>query len=512
MAGTPKSTPRALDTHWAASWLSRSLLVFPAVINGWAAITNRGEFRWIHAAAAVPLGLAGLGITRTMVVRRDLGYWQALIWAAGAVAFWLGSPRLNDMASQTVLGGMVLIAVSLHSGTILRATGALQLRRARYLVRQFMRRRDWPEDLDACRQIPEVRALREATRDEAGPVMPLLRHHLPSVRIAGLAALEFRRSWRTGQPEVVLELAKNDPVPEVRAAALLALGGIQQRLIIEEMATCLDDRSPIVRQAAIDALLWDCDNRWIWVRHAVHAALGNPATSRDGPLQLTFGRFSEAATSDLIAWSTEAGTLGLRATQTLARHYSQQLSERDDPQLFAHVIDLVLSPRTAAILRIELAEILRQHGRLTNDALELLLDPANPSSLRLLAVESLLQHGPHSQAIDSLRDIARHPNRELALQAALIVQRYLHVDMGLAIDQPLPQLHTRQAADVTRRVIQWAEQRANSPSRGSSHQQRPTGSGSRLASHSSALAQSPSRLSPSAELSDHDKKAPWEWD
>ena len=56
-----------------------------------------------------------------------------------------------------------------------------------------------------------------------------------------------------------------------------------------------------------------------------------------------------------------------------------------------------------------------------------------------------------------LHQVARQPNRELALQAAIIVQKYLQVDLGLAIGQPPPALHTRQAAEVTRRVIQWAE-------------------------------------------------------
>src|SRR5205814_9814721 len=67
------------------------------------------------------------------------------------------------------------------------------------------------------------------------------------------------------------------------------------------------------------------------------------------------------------------------------------------------------------------------------------------------------------KSIEVLGQVARQPNRELALQAAIIVQKYLQVDLGLAIGQPPPALHTRQAAEVTRRVIQWAEQAPAKP-------------------------------------------------
>src|SRR5262249_29764448 len=58
----------------------------------------------------------------------------------------------------------------------------------------------------------------------------------------------------------------------------------------------------------------------------------------------------------------------------------------------------------------------------------------------------------------ALRDVAKLPNRELALTAADVVQRRLGVDLGLALGQPLPPLHSRLAADVTRRLMRWAAQ------------------------------------------------------
>ena len=57
-----------------------------------------------------------------------------------------------------------------------------------------------------------------------------------------------------------------------------------------------------------------------------------------------------------------------------------------------------------------------------------------------------------------------HFNRvEPAIEAdtADIVQRRLGVDLGLPASQPLPPVQSRQAADVTRRVMAWAAQIEN---------------------------------------------------
>src|SRR5947208_10901904 len=80
---------------------------------------------------------------------------------------------------------------------------------------------------------------------------------------------------------------------------------------------------------------------------------------------------------------------------------------------------------------------------------------AHPAPLRMLAADALLIEDPYPPAIETLRDVARMPNREIALLVAQIVQRRLGVDLGMNLNHP-PDLHTRQAAEVTRRVIQWA--------------------------------------------------------
>jgi hypothetical protein len=105
----------------------------------------------------------------------------------------------------------------------------------------------------------------------------------------------------------------------------------------------------------------------------------------------------------------------------------------------------------------ELARLLRKDNLLPRDLHEKLLDTANPAPLRLIAAEALLAEGKHTAAVAALREVARLPNREIALATAEIVQRRLGTDLGLALGQPLPAVQSRQAADVTRRVMTWAQ-------------------------------------------------------
>ena len=159
------------------------------------------------------------------------------------------------------------------------ATGAL-------LAKRLADRREWPADLDSCRTLPEVKALREALHLDAAPALPLLRHSRPQVQIAALAALDFRKHWRPGQAEVVLQLALRAEEPAVRAAALSGLANIEDRMLIESLAEFLRDPSPQVRRSATESLLWDTSTRWPWIRHAVRRSLGDPLCQEDGPAPL----------------------------------------------------------------------------------------------------------------------------------------------------------------------------------------------------------------------------------
>jgi hypothetical protein len=440
-----------------ALFLFLFVLALPVVLLFLASLDAGDNMRpALLGGAAAHLVLAGV-LFRMAPSRPLLHSISCLPCVTGLIWLWLGKFGQQDPFTCLSLGLLLLTPACLFAVQTIAASGAPALRHAQILAQQLTRRTEWPTDLNACRQLPEARALREAIFHEAAPVLPYLQHPSAQVRVVVLAALEFRKTWRQGQPELVLALAQSDPMPAVRAAALLALGSMPQRALVETMAESLRDPSSEVRHAAAEALLWDIEHRWIWIRAAVHQALADPRFLKDGPLTVTTGGFSPQAVADISAWTTENGPLGIRSTQTLVEHYRQVLSEAPEPNELASLRDQIASPRTTAVLRVELAQLLHSHGLLTDELLEQMLHPTNPSSLRLLAVESLLQHQQIEQAVEVLRDVARQPNRELALTAAVLVQKYLHVDMGLQLGAPPPALHTRQAAEVTHRVIQWAQ-------------------------------------------------------
>jgi hypothetical protein len=440
------------------------ILLLPGGLLLLAGLANDGDVRLqqcIGAGIAALLGLAIYRATRRQPLRKPLAVMPAtfaLIW------HWSTQPSFdNDPFPHFVQGALVLMAVGIFAVQTLSASGAPSLGQGRRLAARLLQRTRWPADLNECRRLPEVRELKRASVEEAAPVMPLLFDPRPEVQIAGLAALEGRRLWRMGQADMALKLAQSGRQPEIRCAALAALSHVQQRLFVEAMAEILRDPDPTVRKAAAEALFWDCRNRWYWMRAAVHDALADPRLVKDGPLAIPSGIFPPPVVVDLIAWATETGCLGVRATQSLSLHYSQQLSAKADPELLGQLQAHIANPKTAAVLRVELARLLQSHNQLSDDLLLHMIEPTNPSPLRLMAVEVLLQMGPSEKAVNVLREVARQPNRELALAASVIVQKHLHVDLGLAVGEPPPPIHSRQASEVTRRVIAWAKQSDSAP-------------------------------------------------
>ncbi|HEV3145476.1 MAG TPA: HEAT repeat domain-containing protein [Gemmataceae bacterium] len=426
-------------------------LLFLASYSG-----SENQRTWLWGGAAAHLVFGGL-IFRMAPSRPLLHPISLIPCVTGLFWLWVAKPDFQSPFICLAQALLLLMPACLMAVQTVAASGAPALRRARTLTQRLARRANWPPDLNACRQMPEVRELRDAIFQEMGPVLPFLQHPCPQLRMVILAALEFRKTWHYGQPELVLALAQKDTVPAIRAAALLALGSVPHRQLIEPMAECLRDPAPEVRRAAAEALLWDIDRRWVWIRNAVHEALAEPRYAKDGPLTVATGSFTPQAVSDLTTWAGENGALGIRSTQTLIDHYRRQLAEQPEPMEIAQMRDQVASNRISAVLRVELAQLLHAHALLTDALREQMLHPNNPSSLRLVAVESMLQQGQEELAVEALRNVARQPNRELALTAAILVQKYLHIDMGLQLGAPPPALHTRQAAEVTHRVIQWAQ-------------------------------------------------------
>lgn len=384
-------------------------------------------------------------------------YLIALAW------LWFGD-RLEDWFTHFARAILLIIPLFVFGYQTLYESGAPALRRANILAERLANRKDWPTDLAACRALPEVKALRAALVFDAGPALGLLYHPRPEVRVAALAALEFRKEWRAGQAELVLQVAQRAEQPAVRAAAVAALGNVEDRLLIETVAQFLHDTSRDVRKAAAEALLWDTDSRWTWIRFAVRRILADPLFYSDGALNPEGQMLSAEAIKDLTAWCAEKGVLSARAAVTLAAHYNRALTERPDQELVETLRAHVADPHAPAVLRLELGKLLQMHQELDGPLLERLLDPANPAPLRLIASETLLAEFGDSPltgaAVAGLRDLARLPNREIALATADVVQRRLGVDLGLGLGQPLPAVHSRQAAEITRRVMHWASRQA----------------------------------------------------
>src|ERR1043166_6090487 len=201
------------------------------------------------------------------------------LYLTGLSWLWFGDPA-EDWLNHFAKAILVVVPIVAFAYQSLLESGALVLRRANTLTQRLAKRQEWPADLAAVRNLPEVKALRAALVYDAGPALVLLRHPRPEVRLAALAALEFRKEWAPGQAELVLQLAQSAEQPAIRAAAVAALGNIEDRELIEMVASFLHDTNLEVRRDAIEALLWDCEKRWSWIRHGLRRVLADPLFQR----------------------------------------------------------------------------------------------------------------------------------------------------------------------------------------------------------------------------------------
>jgi hypothetical protein len=415
----------------------------------------------LSVGTAVQLALCFITYHTRWGWRRSLGSSVLLLYLTGLVWLGLGLGLANrdDWYLYFAQGILLVASLGVFAWEVLADSGAPERRRAQVLARRLADRKDWPTDLISCRALPEVKAFREALRQDVTPALGLLGHPRPEVRVAALAALEFRTQWRVGQAQAVLQVAVQAAEPAIRAAALMALANADDRQLVEQLGEFLRDPSWEVRRAAQEALLWDTGSRWSWIRHCIRRALADNANAEDGPLLPSGQVLAPEAVADLTAWTAEKGLLAARAAQTLAVHYERLLNEVPDPELVDALSRQLADYHSAAPLRLELARLLRDNNLLSRPLLVRLIESVNPASLRLLAAEALLEQDPgRADAIAALREVARLPNREIAIHTAAAVQRLLGVEMGLNLEQPLPAPQSRLAADVTRRVMLWASQ------------------------------------------------------
>jgi HEAT repeat protein len=444
-----------------SSFFRLLVLLSPTALLLAAALRNHGTSLILWLAVGCQALVIGLNLLGRQNWHSPTGATVILLYLLGLAGMWWGD-NINDWFNSGAKAVLLTIPLVVFGWQTFTDSGAPAIRRAHKLAQRVAQRQEWPADLASCRTLPEVKALRAALSMDASPALALLHHKRPEVRVAALAALEFRKDWRPGHAELVLQFAQRAEQPAVRAAAVTALGNLDDRTVVETVSQFLHDPSWEVRKAAAEALLWDTETRWPWIRFAVRRFLADPLYQNDGSLWHEGQLLNAEAVKDLTAWCAEKGVLALRAAQTLGAHYGRAMTERGDQRLVKNLREQLGDPHTPACLRIELARLLQHHKELDKPLLERMLDPGNPAPLRLVAIETVLaaemEGAVYASAVAALRDLARLPNRELALSTADVIQRRLGVDLGLALGQELPAVHSRQAADVTRRVMAWAVQ------------------------------------------------------
>ena len=202
--------------------------------------------------------------------------------------------------------------------------------------------------------------------------------------------------------------------------------------------------------------MWEPDARWPFARDGVRESLADLKLAGEGALFIGLGRIPAAAVADLTTWSSEHPPLAHRAILTLIEYYHAELVSEERPELASELAVLMLNPETSPALRVELAALLRDHHLLSADLLDRLTNLDQPGPMRLFAAELMLRINPHDpDGIDVLRGLARQPNREMAIQIAAVLQSVLGLQLGLA-EGELPQPNTKQAAEIARRVLAWA--------------------------------------------------------
>jgi hypothetical protein len=432
-----------------------ALLLAPSVMLMLSALQLEGPPRSIALGVSVTLAIEGLFLLTRYGPQRAMGSLFAVLFygvCAGVMRF--NSPDLSSAATHGLLAASILVPVGLFLKREVSTTGG-NARRAKFLIRQLLARREWPIAPAEYRTCPLIAALREVLRENAAPVLPLLAHEDRRVQLAVLSALEFHPEWRKGQAEPVFQLASASDDTDVRVAAVLALANVKKSRHLNALLPFMRDYSEQVRRAATTAVLHDAAQRWPEIRGEVRQALAAPHAAKDGPLPCS-GALSQAALEDLVNWSVESGPVGKRSTQTVVRHCKKAIHEDGSTEAIRRVSAMITNPKVPAGLRVELAHRLQVADVFPVDVASRLLGPANPTMLRVLAAGAILSHCEDPAAVEVLREACKQPNREITLASASLVQKYLSVDLGLPVGGALPATNSREAAEIARRVLRWA--------------------------------------------------------
>lgn len=441
------------DLGLFARVVSVVLLLLPCAVLG--GLAYRTGLIPVYAGAGVQALFVLMFLRAHPVWRPPVSSSLVILYLIALAWLWLPTRGSADFAVHVGQSILLLVAVALAAVHDMIRTGAEPLRRANKWCGRIARRRRWPLQLADCRTLPEVVALRAAVPDEVRPVLALVTDPRPEVQCAALGALEYRPHWQPGEAELVLQTARESVEPAVRAAAAYAMAGVSSADLVAGLAKMLRDPAAEVRAAAAESLLWNADARWPFARDGVRDALADPRFAADGPLFAT-GRLPAAAMADLVTWAEEHAPLAPRAIVTLVEQHHRDLTDHDRPELGSRLAATMLDPHAPPALRVELAALLRDHNLLSVDLLDRLTNMDQPGPIRLFAAEQMLRINPHDpDGVDVLRGLARQPNREMALSVASVLQNVLGIELGLPAGEP-PPTNGKLAADVTRRVLLWA--------------------------------------------------------
>lgn len=404
---------------------------------------------------AIMMALTALAILIRGGVSKVIGSRFLLVFylVAYAAMRFVG-PDLDSSLCQFALGTCLVTPVAVFMYRELTATGG-NLRRAKFILSSLPEREDWPDSHDELRQMPEIRRLRELLRENASPAMPYLNHPNPKIQAVVLTALEFQPQWGKDQADAVIHRANFTDEPLVRSSAVMALACVTKPRHLACIVPFLSDPSAEVRRAAGIAILWDARTRWNDLRGNIREALSKQFALKDGPLPCS-GDFPLTAIQDLLMWAGEAGAVGRRSTQTILRHCKKAIEEDGSSEAIDRMVTLVQTQQVVPAIRVEVAYRLHATGHLAPEVAVKLLGSGQPTLLRVIAAGALLSQHEDARAVEVLRDAAQQPNREIALVAADIIQKYLGVDMGLPMGEDLPNPNSRLAGEVTRKLIKWA--------------------------------------------------------
>jgi hypothetical protein len=456
MAAVPNTVPLEKPMPLFVRLVCLLLLLVPPGVLGMNAAQT------IVGAKPILVGMAVFCICYSLFMMKEKGIWRAAthkftaaLFAISAGILFYAKVEPGNMLYMSA-GGLAALALIVAILPWAHSLSSIE-RRARNYVARLAARTHWPEDIASCERLPEVKLLQDLIHHDAEPALMVLNHPRPQVRMVLLSSLQGRAIYAPGQAERILAAAYYAQEPVVRAAALRALANVREPHLLQRMSEFAVDSALEVRRATAEAMVYNAHVRWMDTRRYIHAALNDRRFIEDGPLPVGLNSLPMQALDDLSVWACEPGATSRRSMASLMGYYRTTLHREQDPELLQRLYSQMLDAKLHSTLRVEVAFLLRDQACLNQDVMRRMLEYHQPSQIRLLASAELLNKGFDELALETLREVARQPNREIALGVAQVLQATMAIDMGLDNPQIPPPSNSKQAAEVARRVVLWTQ-------------------------------------------------------